>query len=156
MLLDKLLSNLAVHVEAFALCQVSEGWRLCLPGVPRVMLHFVFKGEGVIRGPDGASRAIDSSYLAVVPPGAAHVLESGTPIENERQIESAPAGSSVHRIFAGPPDQKDLVVACGIVDVRYGKSLGLFDHLHDILAVDLSTIPEVRTSFESILREMDR
>ena len=51
MLLDKLLSNLAVHVEAFALCQLSKGWRLCLPGPPQVMLHFVLKGEGIYSGP---------------------------------------------------------------------------------------------------------
>ena len=155
MLLDKLLSNLAVHVEAFALCQLSEGWRLCLPGPPQVMLHFVLKGEGLIRGPDGASRVIKDAYLAVVPPGAAHVLETGDEIEDERRIDSPPEGMPVHRIVAGSSADSNLVVACGIVDVRYGKSLGLFDHLQDVLVVDLSMVPEVRASFESILREHD-
>ena len=41
MLLEKLLSNLTVHVEPFALCTVSEGWRLHLPGPPGLLLHFV-------------------------------------------------------------------------------------------------------------------
>jgi AraC-like DNA-binding protein len=156
MLLDKLLGKLSVHVEALVLCQLSDGWRLCLPGPLQVGLHFVLKGDGIIRGPDGASRVMGDSYLAVVPPRAAHVLESGAKIENERRIESPPVGSLVHRVVAGSPEKKDFVIACGIVDVRYGKSLGLFDHLQEVLVVDLSTIPEVKASFESMLREHDQ
>jgi len=84
------------------------------------------------------------------------VLETGAEIDDERQIESPPVGHLVHRVVAGSPEKKDFVVACGIVDVRYGKSLGLFDHLQEVLVVDLSAIPEVKASFESILREHDQ
>jgi AraC-like DNA-binding protein len=120
------------------------------------MLHFVIKGDGIIRGPDGASRAIGNAYLAVVPRGAAHVLETGSQIDQERRIDAPPEGLPVHRIVAGSGNDAALVVACGMVDVRYGKSLGLFDHLQDVLVVDLSTVPEVKTSFENILEEYDR
>jgi len=37
-LLDKLLANLAVDVEPFALCLLSAGWRLRLPGPADVMI----------------------------------------------------------------------------------------------------------------------
>ncbi len=76
MLLDKLLSNLAVHVEPFALCTLSTGWRLCLPGPPGVMFHFVLQGSGAVRGPDSRAIPMAPSSLVVVPAGAKHVLES--------------------------------------------------------------------------------
>ncbi len=69
MLLDKLLTNLAVHVEPFARCMLSTGWRLALPGPPEVMLHFVLEGHGAIRGLDGKTDPIAPYWLAVVPAG---------------------------------------------------------------------------------------
>jgi len=152
-LLDKLLANLAVDVEPFALCLLSAGWRLRLPGPADVMIHFVLQGRGVVRGPDAEAHSIAPFWLAVVPPGARHVLESGDARKHERRIERLlPAG----RIVAGSSDAPALTVACGTVRVRYGSSLGLFDHLHELLAVDLSVFPEARLAFEGILAEQSR
>ena len=50
MILDKLLSNLSVEVEPFALCHIERGWRLRLPEPPVPLLHFVLKGEGAVSG----------------------------------------------------------------------------------------------------------
>jgi AraC family transcriptional activator of mtrCDE len=44
-------------------------------------------------------------------------------------------------------------VACGLVSVRYGPSIGLFDHLRQVLAVDLSEHHEVAAAFRGILAE---
>ena len=46
-----------------------------------------------------------------------------------------------------------MIVACGLVKVRYGAVLGLFDQLKDVLVEDLSDIPQVRTAFKDILAE---
>ena len=46
-----------------------------------------------------------------------------------------------------------MIVACGLVRVRYGAALGLFDNLGDILVEDLSDIPQVRSAFREILAE---
>lgn len=153
MLLDKLLANLAVEVEPFALCLVGPGWRLRLPGPPRPLLHFVLQGQGAVRGPHDETHQLATYWLAVVPPGARHALESSSSVQSERRIEAPPEGTPVCRIVAGEPENPELVVACGLVSVRYGPSLGLFDHLTEVLAIDLSDRPQVSAVFQGILAE---
>ncbi len=70
MLLDKLLSNLSVHVDPFALCTLGEGWRLHLPGPSGLLFHFVLKGHGMLYGPNSDEHPIFPLHLAVVPIGA--------------------------------------------------------------------------------------
>ena len=137
MLLDKLLSNLAVHVEPFALCIVSAGQKLPLPGPPVVMLHSVHKGSGIVRGPQGAVIPIAPSWLVVVPQGVPHSLEASAKESRGRKADAPP----------------DLVFACGTVRVRYGDSMNLFTHLREIVAVDFSNVPAVTLAFQGILAE---
>jgi len=153
MLLDKLLSNLSVHVDPFAICTVSEGWRLHLPGPSGLLLHFVLKGTGTLYGPGGDAHPLSPMHLSIVPIGAKHVLESTGEFADEVFIESPPPGSLVCEIVAGSKDKADLVVSCGVISVRYGPSLDLFDHLTEVLAVDLSSVPQALTSFQGILEE---
>ena len=153
LLLDKLLANLTVEVEPFALCGVSAGWRLRLPGPPRPLLHFVLEGAGAVLDPRDAAQPLAPLWLSVVPVGARHALECGDDVHDEVRIESPPPGEPVCRMNAGTPETAGLVVACGLVSVRYGPSVGLFDHLRQVLAVDLSENPEVAAAFRGILAE---
>jgi len=154
--LDKLLSHLNVQVEPFSLCVVSEGWRMDLPGPPDVMLHFMLKGEGVVRGPRGRGQAIRPCSLVVVPRGAKHALESARDVRHEQQIVPPPQGVPVPpQLVAGSADSPDLMIACGLVKVHYGEALGLFDHLREVLVVDLAGVPEVRKLFEDLLVEQE-
>jgi AraC-like DNA-binding protein len=84
------------------------------------------------------------------------VLESEGDIHDELRIDAPPPGDQVCQIVAGSPDNPNLVVGCGIVHVRYGPSLDLFDHLRDVLAVDLSSVPEALTAFQGILAEQSQ
>ena len=86
MLLDKLLSHLAVEVKPFALCLVSPSWRVRLPGPPAPMLHFVLQGKGIVRGPSNEPHPLAPFWLVVVPPGMSHTLESGDVVESELTI----------------------------------------------------------------------
>jgi len=152
MVLDKLLSNLAVHVEPFAVCTVCSGWRIYLPGPREVMLHYALKGQAVVRGLDGIERKLDPNWLAIVPKGVRHTLATAGAVEHETRVEAPPEGSPVCRIAAGPCEP-DVVVACGAVRVRYGQALDLFSQLRDVLTIDLSKNPQVRTQFEGIMAE---
>ena len=157
MLLDKLLSNLAVHVEPFALCMVSAGEKLPLPGPPAVMLHFVLRGSGAVRSTRGETYPLAPMWLCVVPTGVAHVIESSKNGNGVRPGTEAPEGTAtVRRIVVGSSQHADLVIACGAVRVSYGDSLNLFDHLREILTVDLSESPQVLTAFQGILMEQSR
>ena len=104
MLLDKLLSNLAVHVEPFALCTLSAGWRLRLPAPPDAMIHFVLQGHGAVRGPDNDPHSLAPLWLAVVPHGAAHALESGTNVQSERRIDTPPRAALYYSCIARGPN----------------------------------------------------
>ena len=150
---DKLLSNLHIQVEPFALCLVSGGWRLRLPGPPGVLLHFVVKGSGAVLGPEDDRHPLTPSCLSVVPLGAVHALESSGNVQSELRIDAPPKGQSICRLVAGSPEDPSLIVACGLLVVRYGETLGLFDRLREVLVVDLSDTPEVSTTFQGILAE---
>ncbi len=156
MLLNKLLSNLSVHVKPFAICTLSEGWRLQLPGPPGLLFHFILEGDGVLYGPRNDAHPISPMHLSAVPAGAIHALETSGEIRDELRIDAPPPGEQVCEIVAGSSDRPKLVVGCGIVNVRYGPSLDLFDHLHDVLAVDLSSIPEALVAFQGIFAEQAR
>lgn len=154
MLLDKLLSNLAVQVEPFALCILSAGRKLPLPGSPAVVLHYVLKGRGEMRGPRGEVYSLGPSWLGVVPSGMAHTLES-----RAKKPALRPAGGllegtpTVRRIVVGSTQNPELIIACGAIRVHYGDSLNLFDHLREILVLDLSEVPQVPAAFQGILLE---
>ncbi len=153
MILDKLLSNLSVEVEPFALCHIERGWRLRLPEPPVPLLHFVLKGEGAVSGSADRPHSLAPSWFVVVPRGGKHALQAGEPIENERRIGLPPDGSPVCRLVGGDQNDASFVVACGLVKVQYGPGLDLFDHLRDVLPADLSTVPLVRAAFDGILAE---
>ena len=153
MLLDKLLDHVVVHSEPFATCLVSSGWRLNLPGPPNVMFHFVMQGSGLLRLPDGTTCPMKRFSLAVVPHGAKHTLECGNDVQSGRTIDAPPTGDGVVRLIAGAPVSAEFRVACGMVNVTYGDSLGLFQRLGEVIVANLSAYPQVRSAFEEILAE---
>lgn len=117
------------------------------------MLHFVLQGTGAILGAQDDVHELAPYWLGVVPTGLTHALQTSGSVENERRIGAPPPGAPVPPLTAGQSEHPSLTVACGLVRVSYGESLGLFDHLHDVLAVDLSATPQVRSSFQGILAE---
>ncbi|MFT5502108.1 MAG: AraC family transcriptional activator of mtrCDE, partial [Woeseiaceae bacterium] len=157
-MLEKLLSNLTIEVQPFALCMLDNGWRLRLPGPPMVLVHYVLQGSGTVRGPDGATVPLAPMSIAIVPVGAKHELEIEVngKILNELEIVAPPDGPPIHRIIAGNSDHYNLVIACGMLDARLSGSIGLFDHLRDVLTVDLSDVPQVANIFDSIFAEQSR
>jgi AraC-like DNA-binding protein len=152
-LLERYLENLSVDVEPFALCMVESGWRLTLPGPPTAMLHFVVQGEGWLTCPNGMHTRIGPDWLIVIPAGIRHSLDAREDFDEELRIECTPAGPPVHRIVAGSPESAEMVVGCGVLNVRYGEAMGLFDHLRESLVVDLSNVVGVNALFRSLIDE---
>lgn len=152
-MLDRYLENLSVEVEPFALCLLDSGWKLTLPGPPCAMLHFVVSGEGWLSAPNGTHEHIGPNWLIVVPPGLVHSLETREDFERELKIPCTPSGPPVHRILAGEDGPLEMVVGCGTLNVRFRDTVGLFDHLGELLIVDLSNVPEVPSLFQSLIVE---
>lgn len=153
MQLDKILSNLHIRVEPFALCLICDGWRLHLPGPSEVVLHFVLKGKGSIISQESGDQPISACGLIIVPPGIPHTLAPAGLIQYEKRIEKPPADRAICQLVAGPCKDPNFVVACGIVHVTYGQSLGLFNRLKTILVADMAGNSRVPAAFQAILAE---
>lgn len=152
-ILDRFLENLSVEVEPFALCMVQSGWRLTLPGPPCAMLHFVVEGEGWVSCADGTHKRIGPNWLIVIPVGTRHSLDTRLNYREELSIDCTPSGPPVHHIVAGEESEAEMVVGCGTLNVRYGETMGLFDHLQETLTVDLSHVPGIADMFNALIDE---
>jgi AraC-like DNA-binding protein len=152
-ILERYLTNLSVTVEPFALCLLDRGWRLSLPGPPCAMLHFVVQGDGWLSCKDETHTKIGKNWVIVIPSGTAHSLETHEQFDHELAIPCTPTGPPVHHIVAGESGPLDMIVGCGTLNIRYGEALGLFDHLSEILIIDMSKIPEVPSLFKIMIEE---
>jgi AraC family transcriptional activator of mtrCDE len=153
MLLDRLFENLALDVEAFATCGVSRGWRLSVPELDFVTLHFVMQGEGALRDAAGL-HPLPLYSLAVVPPQSRHSLECGQEVRGEAKVGDGPASTTpVPLHLAGSADDIDLIAACGRIQATYGAGMDLFAQLRETLIVEFTDSPTMRSTFEAILEE---
>jgi AraC-like DNA-binding protein len=155
MLLDRLLDNLALSVEAFATCRVASGWRLRLPPVDWVTLHYVVGGEGGVGGRDGRTRPLVAGTMAVVPPHLVHSLQCGPPPYGDAEPTGRSASGELPEHRAGPTaeDEDPLRVVCGRIEVTFGGGLGLFHQLHEVLLLDFSDDAGMKSNFEAMMEE---
>jgi len=155
MLLERLLENLALSVDAFASCRVAPGWRLRLPALDWVTFHYVLRGQCEIQGRSGWTSTLGRGSLAVVPPHLVHGIQCGDGPHGEVGVgDGGHAPKTVPDHHAGPEGEGGVVVACGRVQVMYGRGLGLFDHMADVLIVDLADDAKVEALFEGLLDEV--
>jgi AraC-like DNA-binding protein len=156
MLLERLLDNLAVDVDAFATCRVASGWRLRLPPAGWVTLHFSVRGSGTVRQDGGGTVPFPAGALAVVPPGVQHSLESGPPPYAETDpTGTGPEGTLVCHM-AGPDDGRDpFLVVCGRISVTYAGGTGLFDQLDELLVLDFEDDEAMRSTFAAVRFEAE-
>lgn len=155
MLLDRLLASLRVEVAPFAVCDVRRGWRVLMPPDGHVSLHFVVRGQGRLREPDGRVHPLHEGTVFVAPPdgrglrveppeGAAHELDAAADCSLPEQ--------GLRRMVAGAGDGA-LLLVCGAVRATYGGRVGLFDGIREPLIVEFEDDPRIRAVFEGLLAE---
>jgi AraC-like DNA-binding protein len=163
MLLERLLDNLAVHVEPFARCDVANGCCLRLDELGWVTLHFVLRGAGELRVGRDATQPLRPGTLAVVPAHMAHSIRRGRGTEVTGVDGAVPhdaAGLSRFVATSGAEagdanDPEGLVVACGELQVLFGPGLGLFDLLTEPVVVDLSDSEAMVATFRRMFEESE-
>jgi AraC-like DNA-binding protein len=152
MLMERLFENLDLNVEPFAVCVLTDGWRLNLPGPDWVTLHFVLKGECQLLAGDADPLTMKTQSLAVVPPRLVHSIECGDAIEHEASAGGdAQSPCSLAQYSAGEADE--FRAACGRVQVTYGGSLGLFDLMREAMVLDFSGDERMTRLFDDLIRE---
>lgn len=153
MLLDRLLDNLKVEAEPFAVCEVSRGWQLQLDALDYVTFHFVLQGEGQLRTGTHRLQRLCHACLAVVPPGTVHAIESGEPVQGQTSSQPHTRPDGMLEFVAGPSVNGDLVVACGRVKVTYAGGPGIFDGLREPIVLDFSENETMSAMFMRLLDE---
>jgi len=154
MLLERLLDNLALELEAFAVCHVAPGWRLRLPALDHATFHYVVRGRGELRGAGGDGLALSRGTVALVPPRLLHGIQCGEGPHGEEGARDGGAPGALARHTAGPEDRDGMLVACGRIRALYGSGLGLFDHLHEALVLDFGDDSRVSVVFDRLLEEV--
>ena len=154
MLLDRLLSDLDLRLEPFAVCEIASGWRLRLGKLDWVTVHFVLAGSGRLRNADGAVVSLPTHSLALVPTSHAHQLEFGDPVEHEASATHPRIRDDQLQVYeAGPQGGAELRIACGRLQARNSLGMGLFDELRTPLVLGFDDSPEMLHVFERMLEE---
>lgn len=153
MLLEKLFDNLALKVEPFATCRLSDGWRLRLPCRDWVTLHYTLAGDGALKLGSGEVLPMPKNSLAVMPPNLVHSVQCGT-VRNETGVDGQGDPSApLCELVAGSLDRVALTIACGRIQVTYAGGAGLFDHLKEAIVLDFSDNPHLRQIFGTLIEE---
>ena len=156
MLLEKLFDNLAMSVDPFATCRLSEGWRLRLPCRDWVTLHYTLAGKGELKLGSGEVLPIPGNSLAVMPPNMVHAVQCGQ-VVNEAGVDGqGDPNPPICELVAGTLDDIAVTIACGRIQVSYAGGFGLFDHLKEAIILDFSEDKKMRFIFETLIEEYKR
>ncbi|MDQ3074427.1 MAG: AraC family transcriptional regulator [Pseudomonadota bacterium] len=152
-IIERLLCLLDVRMHALALCEVSRGTRLKLPAMEAVMVHYVLRGQGVLRSDDGAKVDFGPDSLLYLPPGCSHeIAETGDEPELIVWKDIAtPVGDGMMK-FADGGDPV-IINACGTITADC-EGLDLFSGLRESIVVSLAGDPCVRSAFEIMIKEL--
>jgi AraC-like DNA-binding protein len=156
MLLEKLFENLALTVDPFATCRLSDGWRLKLPCQDWITLHYTMGGVGALQLGSGELLEMPCNSLAIMPPGLRHAVQCGTVIQETGIDGQGDPDSPLCEFVAGTLDDVALTIACGRIQVSYAGGIGLFDHLDQAIVLNFEEVPHVRMIFEELIAEYRR
>ena len=153
MLLDKVFDNLAMTVDPFATCRLSDGWRLRLPCRDWVTLHYTLVE---LKLGSGEILPLRDNSMAIMPPNLVHAIQCGR-VANEAGVDGqGDPDAPICELVAGSLDQVALTIACGRIQVSYAGGMGLFDHLKEAIVLDFSDNSTMRGIFEMLIDEYRR
>ena len=148
---DRLLVHLDARVEAFAMCEVAEGWRLDLGPMPTPLLHYVIGGTGNLTG---HAELLGPGALIVVPAGQGHQLlaPGRTRQVQEGMSQFRALTEGLLRISAG--DAPVLRTACATVTTRYLHHLDLFSGITRPMVFDLGRAARIPAVLDNLVVEL--
>lgn len=150
---DSLLELLNVGVDAFAMCEIGDGCALSVPGIDKIVVHYVLQGEGSIECEHGVFPLRQGS-IAIIPKSLPKRINGAGPVNVVAESDkSCPLVPGVVKFRACQTEGKGLILGCAAVTARVGEGIGLFDHLRQPLVEDDGSA-ELPPLFQMILREL--
>ncbi|HEY0147475.1 MAG TPA: AraC family transcriptional regulator [Allosphingosinicella sp.] len=150
--LEQMLDLLDVRLDAFATCEIGEGWRLACPGMERIVVHFVLEGEGRLEW-EGGSAALAPGAMVVVPRHLAKAIAGPGESLHSADISSACPLPDDLVSFRARGEEAGLVLGCAAVSASLGDGFGLFDNLRAPL-VEAESAEASPLLFQAILAEL--
>jgi AraC family transcriptional activator of mtrCDE len=155
-LLASLLVKMNVDVDAFLICEISEGTRLLCRPLRFIELHYVLAGRMHLKIPGMNEIVCDPGSLVLVPPNTIQAIATDTsPIREVVASENCSVvqdGMLLADAAAGKPG--DLRIVCGAIAVNVSGSQGPFDLLEVPLKYDLGDLAIVRCAYATMLDEV--
>jgi AraC-like DNA-binding protein len=132
--MDRFFDLLDVRLDAFAMCEIENGYSLTCTPADKVIVHYVLRGEGTVTW-DGGALALQPGMIVVVPRLLAKQIAGAGPVLRTVPADDAcPLAQGIVRYRACRTGAADLVLACASVDAKVGEKLGFFDGLRAPLA----------------------
>lgn len=155
--IDTLLGAVSVEIEAFAICEISDGVRLIVPPIEMIVVHYILEGKAYVTTGGKESLEAGPGAMLIVPPERSHHLaSSGNTLANKQAFEVCmPVREGILVIDATDGKvEPTLRIACGAV---LPSPLGSFDPLQSLarpVLEDLSEFPVVSAAFAALLEEV--
>jgi AraC-like DNA-binding protein len=151
--IDSLIDLLDVQLEAFAMCEVENGFSLtCGPG-EHIVVHYVLRGEGSITW-DGGSVDLRPGNVVVVPPLLAKQINGAGPVVKTMAADaSCPLAADMVRFRACTNGHADLVLGCASIKAKVRGGPDMFAHLREPF-VERCDGDGTADLFGAILREL--
>ncbi|MGL4313069.1 MAG: cupin domain-containing protein, partial [Sphingomonas sp.] len=157
-LLDRLLTTLDIDVEAFAVCEVSQGRKLVARGVPEIEIHYVLAGTMYLAVPGRAIVECPTGSVIIVPPRTPQTIGADPAdgvellaIDHARRLDS---GLEEFDVSGGAPS--DLRFVCGLVHANLSGAFGLLDAIRVPIVENLPADDGIRSCFRMMAAERDR
>jgi AraC-like DNA-binding protein len=154
--IDALLETVSVEIEAFAICEISEGVRLIIPPVEMIEVHYVLEGTLHHTVDERESLEAPAGSMLIVPPERLQHLATSSDTVTSRDCYDVCIPVREGMLVVDATDGKDptLRVACGAVMPNPLGSFGPLKTLTRPVVEDLSDFPVVSAAFAALLEEI--
>ena len=151
--LDTIFELLDVQLNAFAMCEVGNGWALKVDPIDKIIVHYVLQGEGSIEWEHGIL-PVRTGMMVVIPKGLQKRINGVGPVTYVSDASgSCPLTSEIVR-FRACQGSADLVLGCASVSANVGGT-AVFDHLQQPLSVSAKD-EALPLLFKAVLAELAR
>ena len=155
--LDRLLTTLSVRLHAFSVCEIQQGWRLCVGPSDTVILHYVLAGGGSVRSGNGPWVPFAPRSIIIVPAHRRHdVGEPDRVVQEVRAEDHCTLLDDGLIKFTAGDGTPDTLLVCGMLSASYAGALGLFASLREPLVQDLSSSAVLQQTFDLMFAEVAR
>ena len=154
--IDALLEAVSVEIEAFAICEISEGVRLIIPPVEMIEVHYVLEGTLHHTVDENESLEARPGSMLIVPPERLQHLATSSDTVTSRDCYDVcvPVREGMLVVDATEGKEPALRIACGAVIPNPLGSFGPLKSLTRPVVEDLSGFPVVSAAFTALLEEI--